>query len=335
MSTSLPVGETIRRRTFSAGPFLAYVVRRILGALCVLVAGTLIVFMVMKAAPGDPALSALGEQAPPAAIAAFRAEYGLDRPVAEQYLRWIGGAVTGDLGTSLTLAKGQSVAGLIGAKLPVTMFIGLYALVIALVLSVLLGTVAALRRGRAADTIATSIAVFGISMPDFWLSYVLIFGLSLGLGLFPAYGYVAPSESVAEALHAGFLPALAIAAPMAAVFARTLRAVLIETMSRPYVTAARAFGFARHFVFVQYVFRNALVPYLTVVGLQIRYILGGVVVVEKIFGIPGIGSMMVDGAFARDYPVLLSCTVTFLAIVLAVNMLTDLVCAALDPRRSR
>ncbi|RWR34910.1 ABC transporter permease [Sinirhodobacter populi] len=332
---SATVGQGTQKHGIAALPLATYIGKRVLGAICVLLAGTLIVFLTMKAAPGDPALAALGEQAPPEAIAAFRAEHGLDRPVVEQYLSWLGSALTGDFGTSLTLAKGQSVAGLIGSKLPVTLFIGLYAMVIALAISFVLGTIAALRRGHAADTIATSIAVFGISMPDFWLSYVLIFGLSLGLGLFPAYGYVAPSVSFPGALHAGFLPALAIAAPMAAVFARTLRAVLIETMGRPYVTAARSFGLERHFIFLQFVFRNALVPYLTVIGLQIRYILGGVVVVEKIFGIPGIGSLMVDSAFARDFPVLQACTVTFLAIVLFVNMLTDLICAALDPRRSR
>lgn len=316
-------------------PLMTYVAKRVFGAICVLLVGTLVVFLTMKAAPGDPALSALGEQATPEAIAAFRAQHGLDRPVAVQYLSWLAGTVRGDFGVSLSLATGVPVAQLIAAKLPVTAFIGIYALVIALVLSGILGTAAALRRGRAVDTVATSIAVFGISMPDFWLSYVLIFGLSLGTGLFPAYGYVSPAESFAGALHAGFLPALAIAAPMAAVFARTLRAVLIETMTRPYVTAAKSFGLRRQFVFVQYVFRNALVPYLTVVGLQVRYLLGGVVVVERIFGIPGMGSFMVDGAFARDFPVLQACTVTFLAIVLFANMTTDLVCAALDPRRSR
>ena len=326
----LPPGRAARSL-----PLVVYIAKRVAGAACVLLAGTLVVFLTMKAAPGDPALAALGEQATPEAIAAFRAAHGLDQPAISQYLQWLTGALRGDFGQSLSLAAGLPVASLIAAKLPVTIFIGLYALVIALAVSMVLGTVAALRRGRAADTVATSIAVFGISMPDFWLSYVLIFGLSLGLGLFPAYGYVSPADSLAGALHAGFLPALAIAAPMAAVFARTLRAVLIEAMTRPYVTAARSFGLRRQFIFVHFVFRNALVPYLTVVGLQVRYLLGGVVVVERIFGIPGMGSLMVDGAFARDFPILQACTVTFLAIVLFANMATDLVCAALDPRRSR
>ncbi|WP_349295275.1 ABC transporter permease (plasmid) [Thioclava sp. 'Guangxiensis'] len=316
------------------GPLAAYLAKRILGGLVVLLAGTLVVFLTMQAAPGDPALAALGENATPDAIAAFRAEYGLDQPVWMQYLGWLGGFVTGDFGQSLAVARGLPVAGLIAQKLPATIFVGTLALVLAVVISLVLGTAAALRRGRATDTIATSIAVFGISMPDFWMSYVLIFGLSLGLGLFPAFGYVPPSESLTGAFHAAFLPALAIAAPMAAVFARTLRAVLIETISRAHVTAATSFGLRRSFIFLHYVLRNSLVPYLTVVGLQIRYILGGVVVVERIFGIPGIGSLMVDGAFARDYAVLQACTVVFLVIVLAVNLAVDCLCAALDPRQT-
>ncbi|QDL94626.1 ABC transporter permease (plasmid) [Paroceanicella profunda] len=323
-----------RRAQRRWGPFLGYLAKRFAGALGVMLAGTAAVYFTMAAAPGDPALAALGEQATPQAIAAFRAANGLDLPLVQQYLSWLAGMVQGDFGLSLAVARGQEVSGLLAAKLPVTVFIGLYALTIAVAISLVLGTLAAVRRGRSADTIATSLAVFGISMPDFWMSYILIFVLALGLGLFPAYGYVSPADGLLGALHAGFLPALAIAAPMAAVFARTLRAVLIEAMHRPHVTAARSYGLSRGFIFLNFVLRNALVPYLTVVGLQIRYILGGVVVVERIFGIPGVGSFMVDGAFARDYTVLQACTVVFLAIVLVVNMATDLLCAWLDPRRS-
>ncbi|MEW5420970.1 ABC transporter permease [Amorphus sp. 3PC139-8] len=307
---------------------------KLIGAVAVLIVGTLVIFLTMKAAPGDPALAALGEQATPQAVAAFRVQHGLDAPVYAQYLSWLGGIVQGDFGTSLAVASGMPVGDLLPSKLLATVFIGLYALTLAIVISLVLGSVAARNRGGTVDMLATSLAVFGISMPDFWLSYVLIFGLGLSLQLFPTYGYVSPVVDLPAALYAGFLPALAIAAPMAAVFSRTLRAVLIETMSRSYATAARSFGLREGFIFIHFVLRNALVPYLTVVGLQIRYILGGVVVVERIFGIPGVGSLMVDGAFARDFPVLQTCTVVFLAIVLVVNMLTDLVCMLLDPRRT-
>lgn len=327
----------------AAGPRAAQALRRkalliggrLLSAAVLLLVGALVVFLTIKSAPGSPALSALGEQATPEAIAAFEQKHGLDLPVSTQFLRWLGAAVQGDFGTSLTMGGGKAITGMMADRLPATIFLGLYALSLAIVISMVLGIIAARNRGKLTDTVATSISVLGISMPDFWLSYVLIFFFGLGLGWFPAYGYVAPGDDFTGALHAGFLPALAIAAPMAAVFARTLRAVLLETMNRPYVTAARSFGLKSGFVFIHFVLRNALIPYLTVIGLQIRYILGGVVVVERIFGIPGVGSFMVDGAMLRDTPVLLACTVTFLAIVLLVNTGMDALCTLLDPRRSR
>lgn len=312
-----------------------YVATRIAALLLTVLVGSVAVFLVMKAAPGDPAVAALGENARPELIAAFRAKHNLDVPWAVQYGRWLAAAVRGDFGLSLTVAADRPIAALIAARLPNTIFVGVLALVLAVALSLAAGTIAALRRGRAADTVATSLAALGISMPDFWLSYVLILAFALGLGLFPAYGFTAPSQSLAGALHSGFLPALAVAAPLAAVFSRTLRTALLESSHRDYVVAARSFGFHPAFVFVHWIFRNALIPYITIVGLQIRYILGGVVVIERIFGIAGIGSLMVDGAFARDYPVVQACAVVFLVLVLSVNLLVDVVCTLLDPRRSR
>jgi peptide/nickel transport system permease protein len=307
---------------------------RCLGIVLTVLVGTFVVFMVMKAAPGDPALVVLGEQAPAAAIAAFHQRYHLDAPLLEQFWIWLAAALTGDLGNSLTIAGGRSITSLIGSRLPNTIFIGVYALALAVVVSLVMGTIAALRRNHMADTIATSLAVLGISMPDFWLSYVLIFAFALGLGWFPSYGFVSPGQSFTGALYSGFLPAAAISAPMAAVFARTLRAALLEVTHREYVTVARSFGFSELFVFVQFIFRNALIPYVTVVGLQVRYLLGGVVIIERIFGVPGVGSLMVDAAFGRDYPVVEACAITFLVIVLATNLLVDIACTALDPRRA-
>jgi peptide/nickel transport system permease protein len=311
-----------------------YLAGRLAGAILTVLAGALIVYVVMKAAPGDPALAVLGENARPEAVAAFRRLHHLNEPFAAQFWTWLSGILHGDFGLSLTIAGGIPISQLIAARLPITAFVGLYAVLIAVAVSLTMGTIAALRRGRVADTIATSIAVLGISMPDFWLSYMLIFAFALGWRLFPAYGFVSPMESPLGALYSGLLPALAIAAPMAAVFARMLRTSLIETASREYVVAAHSFGFSAPFVFRHYIFRNALIPYVTVIGLQIRYLLGGVVVVERIFGIQGLGSLMVDAAFARDYPTVLACTIVFLTIVLLVNVAVDLICVALDPRRS-
>jgi peptide/nickel transport system permease protein len=312
-----------------------YLAWRVGTMLVTVLIGTAAVFFAMKAAPGDPALSALGESASPEAVASFRARYNLDAPVLLQFWHWLAAAALGDFGQSLTVASGRRISDLIAQRLPNTLFIGLFAVGMAVAVSVAAGTVAALRRGHLADTVATTLAVIGISMPDFWLSYVLVFALALGLGLFPSFGFISPLDSVGGAFYSGFLPAAAVAAPMAAVFSRTLRAALVEQLHREHVFAARSFGFHPTAIFLNNIFRNALIPYVTIIGLQIRYILGGVVVIERIFGIPGLGSLMVEAAFARDYPVVQACAVVFLVTVLCVNLAVDLVCTALDPRRSR
>jgi len=220
-----------------------YVGGRLLGAAITVLVGAIAVYVVMRAAPGDPALAVLGENARPDAVAAFRLKHHLDQPFWSQLAIWLAGLARGDFGLSLTIAGGIPIGQLIASRLPVTVFVGVYAVAIAVLISLTMGTVAALRRGRALDTIATSVAVLGISMPDFWLSYMLVFAFALGWRLFPAYGFVSPVDSLQGALYSGFLPALAIAEPMAAVFARMLRTSLLETASREYVVAARSLGF--------------------------------------------------------------------------------------------
>ena len=314
---------------------LRYFLGRLAGALITMLIGTLVVFFVMKASPGEPALVVLGDFATPETVAEFNHALRLDRPVLVQYLDWLGGLARLDFGTSLSVSNGQDIGALIAFRMPNTFVIGIYALLIAIAISLVLGTLAAVNRGGAVlDTGATSLAVLGVSMPDFWLGYMLILGLSIGLGWFPSYGFVPPSQSIPGALHSGFLPALAIAAPMAAVFSRTLRTALVENLDRDHVLVAKAFGHSRRFIFAHHVFRNSVIPFIVVIGLQVRYLLGGVVIIERIFGINGIGSLMVEAAFARDYFVVQACAVVFLAIVLAVNFVVDVVCALLDPKRA-
>ena len=308
--------------------------RRAGGVLLLALLGAVAVFFTMRVGPGDPALAVLGDNATPEAIDAFHRRWGLNDPLLVQFWRWLSAALVGDFGSSMTIGGGTSIGALVGSRLPNTMFVGAYALVLAVITSLLAGTVAAMRHGKLIDAAATSLAVLGISMPDFWLSYILVYVLALGAGIFPSYGFVSPAESIGGALYSGFLPALAIAAPMAAAFTRILRTALLETMFRDHVRVARSFGYGDAFVFVHFVFRNALIPYVTVIGLQIRYLLGGTVVVERIFGIPGIGALMVDAAFGRDYPVVQACALTFLICVLIVNFAVDMVCTALNPRQA-
>lgn len=311
-----------------------YVLIRFLGALATMFVGALAVFLVMKAAPGDPALIALGEHATPDAVAVFRERHHLDAPLPIQFWHWLTAIAVFDFGRSLTIAGGVQIAELLALRLPNTFFVGLYALTIAIAVALVVGTVAAIQRGRFTDTAATSAAVVGVSMPDFWLGYVLILVFALELDLLPSYGFTPPHESLPGALVTGLLPAIAIAAPPAAVFSRTLRAALLENARREHVNVARSMGFPPAFIFVHYVFRNSVIPFVVVIGLQVRYLLGGVVVIERVFGIPGLGSLMVDGAFGRDYPVVQACAVTFLGVVLIVNFAVDAICTLLDPRRT-
>jgi peptide/nickel transport system permease protein len=296
------------------------------------VGGALAVFVTMHAAPGDPALVVLGEQANPSAIAAFRLANHLDDPLLVQFWRWASGLLHGDFGTSLAVAKGQPVGALIRDRLPNTLFIGVYAMFLSLAVSLVMGTLAAKYRGKSADVAATSVSVLGISMPDFWLAYVLVLVFALTWHVFPAYGFTSPGDSLVQALYSGFLPAVAVCAPLAAVFTRILRVSLIENQTRDYVSAARSFGFSPRFIFTHYVFRNALIPFVTIVGIQARYLLGGTVVIERVFGISGLGSLMVDAAFARDYPVVQACALVYLVCILAVNFVVDIICLMLDPR---
>ena len=313
---------------------LKYFLSRLLGALATIVVGSFLVFRVMKAAPGDPALTVLGDFATPETIAAFNQENGLDNPLIIQYLDWFNGIVRFDFGQSLTISSGQEISDLLAYRLPNTITIGIYAIVIATLISLVLGTAAALNRGKLTDTATTSFAILGVSMPDFWLGYMLILGLSINLGIFPAYGFIPPFESITGSLYSGFLPALAIAAPMAAVFSRTLRASLVENLNRDHVTVAKSIGHSYKFIFLHHVFRNSVIPFVVVIGLQVRYLLGGVVIIEKIFGVDGVGSLMVEAAFARDYFVVQACAVVFLATVLVINFIVDMICVLLDPRRA-
>ena len=308
------------------------VVEKLLSVALLAFIGSAAVFFIMHIGPGDPALAVLGDQATAETIAAFRTHWHLDEPVFIQYVLWLKQAIFGDFGTSLTMTTGTPVQTLLEQRIPATIFIGMLAIALSILISLLGGTISVMWHRRFGDTISTSLAAVGISMPDFWIAYVLIYFFALRAGWFPAYGYVSPSISILEALHSAFLPAVAIAAPMAAVFTRILRTSLLENLYKEHVLVARSFGHSKSFVFLHHILRNALIPYVTVIGLQIRYLLGGTVVIERIFGIPGIGNLMVDAAFARDFPVVQACALVFLLGVLTVNFIVDIVCTILNPR---
>jgi peptide/nickel transport system permease protein len=306
--------------------------RRLVLMVPVVVVTTLIAFSLILLLPGDPALMMLGEQnaTDTAAYQALRAELGLDQPIPIQYVRWLGKAAHGDFGYSLRdkLPVGQELA----SHAAPTLELAGVALLMAVVVAVLAGSVSALRPNSAADIVATLVAFSGVAVPHFFLGILLIYAFSLGLRLLPPSGYVAPWDDLGQNLRLMVLPSLTLGAGLAAVLTRQIRSALLEVMQQEYIVAARAKGLRERAVVLHHAFKNALVPISTVIGLQIGTLIGGAVITETIFSIPGMGRMIVDSIFFRDFPTVQAAVLMLALLVLLANLLTDVVYAAVDPR---
>jgi peptide/nickel transport system permease protein len=263
----------------------------------------------------------------------LRESFHLDEPVIEQYLRWLGGVARGDFG--LDFRQNEPIGQMIRERLPVTLELTLLATVCAAALGVPLGLLGGGRRGGPADRAALALGLVGISIPDFWLGIMLILLLSLGTGLLPSSGFVPLAESAGENLLHLALPAVTLALSRAAVLGRLTRAAVLDTVHRDYVSYARAKGLGERAILARHVLPNAAIPLVTVLGLQVGYMLGGAVVVEMIFALPGVGRMTLDAVLERNYPVVQSAVLTIGAMFLLVNLLTDILCGAVDPRVRR
>jgi len=308
----------------------AYVLRRGLQAVVVLLGVSVIVFALVHVVPGDPIRVALGTRFDPDTYAALRERAGFDRPLVVQYVTWLGSALTGDLGVSFR--SGQPVATTLLARLPATVALAVAALVVALVVAVPLGIVSALRSGSVWDHLASAFSQVGISVPDFWLAILLILLFSLTLGWLPSTGYVPLTEDPWQWLRHLVLPATAVGVVSGSVITRFVRSSVLESLSEDYTRTARAKGLREAVVVNRHVLRTALVPVVTVTGLQLAYLLGGVIIVEAIFAWPGLGRLAYQAVQARDYPVLQGAVLLFAVIFLLVNFLVDLLYAWLDPR---
>jgi len=308
----------------------AYVLRRGLQAVVVLLGVSVIVFALVHVVPGDPIRVALGTRFDPDTYAALRERAGFDRPLVVQYVTWLGSALTGDLGVSFR--SGQPVATTLLERLPATVALAVAALVVALVVAVPLGIVSALRSGSVWDHLASAFSQVGISVPDFWLAILLILLFSLTLGWLPSTGYVPLTEDPWQWLRHLVLPATAVGVVSGSVITRFVRSSVLESLSEDYTRTARAKGLREAVVVNRHVLRTALVPVVTVTGLQLAYLLGGVIIVEAIFAWPGLGRLAYQAVQARDYPVLQGAVLLFAVIFLLVNFLVDLLYAWLDPR---
>ncbi|MCB1865808.1 MAG: ABC transporter permease [Chromatiales bacterium] len=299
-----------------------YLIGRATQALVTAFGVVTLVFLLLHLIPGDPVEVMLGESAQPADLEALRASLGLDQPLARQYGRYLAGLAVGDLGESLS--HGRPVAQLLGERIGPTAELAVAALLIAVGIAIPLGIAAALRRGRAVDLAASSLSLAGVSIPNFWLGPMLMLVFGLWLGWTPISGRDAPGGLI--------LPAVTLGTGLAAILARMLRASLLEVLGEDYVRSARARGLSPSRVLVRHALRNAWMPFVTVLGLQLGVLLGGAVIVEVVFGWPGLGSLMIESIQRRDYPVVQGAVLLIALSYVAVNALTDLAYGWLDPR---
>lgn len=308
----------------------SYVLKRLLQILPTLVFILVVTFLIVRLLPGDPASAILGDKATDAEVARLHAQMGLDQPLIVQFGTFALHVLQGDLGTSTALKL--PVLRIVMDRLPATLFLTAMACVLALVLAIPLAALAAVRQGRASDTIIQSAFQVGLSMPVFYIGLVLLTVFAAGLRWFPVGGY---GDSVLLHLYHLFLPALTLALSLAAVLMRNLRTAMLDAMTADYADFARAKGLPPRLVLFRHVLRNALISTVTLFGLNIGTLLGGAVITETVFAIPGVGRLMIDSIFARDYPTIQGLTLVMAVLVSLAFLLTDLVQASLDPRVSR
>jgi ABC-type dipeptide/oligopeptide/nickel transport system permease component len=299
-----------------------FLLRRLVLTVPVLLGVATLVFSLIHLVPGDPVQAMLGESASPQDITELRGRLGLDRPLYVQYGSFLRGLATGNLGTSLR--TNQPVATAIAERLPATFELALAAMLVAVVFAIPLGIIAAARAGTGVDHAATTLALLGISMPNFWLGPLLAIVFSVTLGWLPVSGRGTAAHLV--------LPAITLGAPLAAVLARMTRASVLEELRELYVLAARARGLSRTRAVLKHAFRNSLIPIVTVLGLQFGAVLTGAVITETIFAWPGVGRLLIQSISFRDYPLVQGCILLIAVTYVSMNLLTDVVYGFLDPR---
>jgi peptide/nickel transport system permease protein len=309
---------------------LTFLGKRILQLIPTLFFVSVIIFSLQQLLPGDPATIMAGEERDPAVIAQIRAQYRLDRPIPIQYVYWVKGVLTGDLGESMRIK--QPVRSLILEKLPVTLQLGLMAIVIAVTIGVSAGIVSAVKRGTVWDYAANVFALWGLSTPNFWLGIMLIFLFSVELGWLPASGYVPLTEDWRQSLASTIMPAFVLGNAIAAVLMRHTRSAMLQALGSDYVRTARAKGLFERAVVLKHAMRNALTPVITLGALELGTLLSGAVLTEQIFTIPGFGKLIVDAVFNRDYAVVQGVVLVTATIYITLNLLADIAYVLVNPR---
>lgn len=310
-----------------------YILKRILLVIPTLFVASVIIFLLIHIAPGGPVRVMLGPMQDPVLVEKLRHQLGLDLPLHEQYIRWIKKALTGDLGISVTIQRGSLVTELIAQRYVVTLELATLSLIIALIIAIPTGIISALRQNRVSDHISRIIALLGVSIPNFFLGIVLIliFGVYL-LKPWGAGGFVPLTESITGNLLRMILPAIALGTAYSAVVMRMMRSAMLDVMSQDFVRTAWAMGIGWGSILRRDIVKNALIPVVTVMGNSFGYLLGGSIVTETVFRLPGMGNLVITGVFRRDFPVIQGIVLTIVLMRIVVNLIVDLLYSYLDPR---
>jgi peptide/nickel transport system permease protein len=313
---------------------LAFILRRIVQSFIIIIIVSIAVFLFMRLLPGDPIKLFLGpsqlQNITTEDLNALRAKYGLDRPYPEQYIRWMSNVVRGDFGMSLS--QQGSVGALFVKRFPITLYLGVLSLIISSIFGVTAGLICALRRGGAVDALVTSFANFGVSVPVFWLGILMIYFFGYYLKWLPIQGYTSPFTNFTLSTRQIIMPVICISTLALASNARLTRTTVLEVLRQDYVRTAWSKGLRERVIVVKHVLKNSLIPVITMVGIQASMIIGGEVIIEKVFNIPGVGRLMVDAVLANDYSIVQGGCLIIATIVVTVNLLVDISYGWLDPR---
>jgi peptide/nickel transport system permease protein len=307
-----------------------YIARRLAVLVPTLFFVSVLIFSLQHLLPGDPAVALAGEEQDAAVVAAIRAKYHLDRPVAVQYGIWVGKVLRGDFGESLR--SRIPVADLLVSKVPVTLELAICSMLIALAIGLPAGILSAARKGTAVDVGANFVALSGLSVPHFWLGIMMILFFAVRLGWLPASGYVPPWEDLSRNLLTILMPSVVLGTGVAGVMMRHTRSAMLETLDADYVRTARAKSVTERMVVLKHALRNALIPVITLGAIEFGRLLSGAVLTEQIFAIPGVGKLLVDGVFNRDYAVVQAVVVVSAALYLLLNLLADILYFVVNPR---
>jgi len=307
-----------------------FLVRRIAGFVATLFVAALIIFLLLDLLPGDPARFVLGINASPEAVAALRVQMGLDAPALERFLRWVGGMLVGDFGLSTT--QRLPVAELIAERMAVTLPLALIAMVVSVVVGLPIGILAAMRRGKATDTALMILAQTGVAIPNFWFGMLLTLVFAVGLRWLPTGGFVPWHEDAGAAARALILPGLALALPQASILARVMRTALVDVTEQDFIRTARAKGLTKGEAIWRHGVRNALLPVLTILGLQFAYLIAGTVIVENVFFLPGLGRLIFTAISERDLVLVRGATIVLVVVTTATMLIVDMAYALVDPR---